>query len=107
MKITPEEIHFEFNRNTYWTRIAAESDSGRKSTILVCAPRNCISDHYRIPTMANQDDAQRFFDEVVLADIRQEFEGGELDREVYYKVYSMTPEGQQNGMEFLQNEVTP
>lgn len=107
MKITPEEVHFEFNRKTYWTRIAAESDPGRKSKILVCVPRNCISDHYRILTVASDGDARRFFNEVVLADIRQEFEESELDQEVYYKVYSMTSEGQQNGMEFLRKEVTP
>ena len=42
----------------------------------------------------------------VLADLKQE---GEilLEKDVNYKVYSLTDEGYINGLEFLQKEVTP
>ncbi len=107
MNFISETIHFEFNRRTYWTRITVKSDSGKQSTILVCALQNFISDHYRISAAAAQNDAEKFFREIVFPDTEREFGESDLNQKVYYKIYAATPEGQKNGLEFLQQEVTP
>lgn len=105
MIFTPENIYYEFNRKTYWTRIYVRSEGGKESTVLVCASRNFLSDHFKLHGEIEESHKKEWLMEV----IRDLEKVGEklLETPVYLKVYATTSEGIANGMDFLKKEVTP
>jgi len=105
MNLIQEDIHYEAKRMTYWVRVHVTFESSRQSVVLVCASKNYISDYFHLTAPIQEVDKKAWMKKV-LADLEKE---GEilLENDVNYKVYSLTNEGYKNGLEFLQNEVTP
>ena len=105
MTFTSEDIHYEFNRGTYWTRIYVKSEDGRESIVLVCASRNFLSDHFKLHGKIEEFHKQEWLTEVIrdLEKIGDKL----LETPIYLKVYATTSEGITNGMDFLKKEVTP
>ena len=104
MDLIQEDIQYEFLRMTYWVRVHLKSEN-RQSVVLVCASKNYISDYFHLTAPIQEADKKAWMKKV-LVDLKQE---GEvlLEKDVNYKVYSLTNEGHINGLEFLQKEVTP
>jgi len=104
MNLIQEDIQYEFLRMTYWVRVHLKFEN-RQSVVLVCASKNYISDYFHLTAPIQEADKKTWMKKV-LADLKQE---GEilLEKDVNYKVYSLTDEGYINGLEFLQKEVTP
>lgn len=106
MNINTETIREEFNRDTYWTRIHCGSDEGDKQTIvLVCASQEYLSDKFKLRTPIEKSHLEEWLSDVVK---KCENEGvGIFQKPVHYYVYANSQDGHTNGLNFLQNEVTP
>jgi|SRR3989344_4822418 len=108
MKLTPEEVYYEVRRKFYWTRIHVVRDDGVEATVIVVgASRNFLKDYYRIPSNEDIREEHRIqWLEQALAEAHEEL-GDIQEGASYYKVYSMTAEGRENGLKFLKEEVVP
>ena len=104
MDLIQEDIQYEFLRMTYWVRVHLKSEN-RQSVVLVCASKNYISDYFHLTAPIQEIDKKAWMKKI-LKDLEQKGESL-LEKDVNYKVYAMTDEGYKNGLEFLQNEVTP
>lgn len=105
MKIKKEKLHENFKRDTYWTRIYFESeDKERKSVVLVCVSEEYIWDLFG----AREPEKVKL--EQWLEGIVKKWDSLSdkiFDKEIHYDVYTNTPEGMTNGLEFLQKEIKP
>ncbi|KKT87337.1 MAG: hypothetical protein A2119_01815 [Candidatus Colwellbacteria bacterium GWA2_46_10] len=103
MEFIPEQVHYEFKRGMYWTRISVKLDSG-EGIILMCASKQYITDRYNVSGTIDERHVQRWLADA-LEEIKKE---GKMIRVggVYKKTYSFTPEGHANAEEFLRG-ITP
>lgn len=103
MKIEKQELREDFSRDTYWTRIYFSSDDEkRRSVILVCASEEYLEDLFKVNKLT------KIQLEEWLKKVIEKWEGlGEnvLNKKVHYDVYANTPDGEQNGLVFLINEI--
>ena len=104
MDLIQEDIHYEWRRMTYWVRIHIKYENAQ-SVVLVCASQNYISDYFKLTAPVKETDTKAWLEDV-LRDLKEEGDSL-LQQKVNYKVYAYSPEGKKNGLEFLQNEVTP
>lgn len=106
MKIQKEKIIQEFDRDLYWTRLFISSDNGSRETkILAAASEEYLRDVNKLPggSKLAQSHLEQWLDSVEQKWTRL----GEMvfNQDVHYDVYSVTKEGEANGIDFLINEV--
>lgn len=106
MKIEKGRIIEEFSRDMYWTRIIITSDDEtKKSNILVAASEEYLWDLYKLHggSQLNEEHFSKWLDSVIEKWLAL---GEEIFKQsVHYDVYSVTHEGETNGLEFLINKV--
>ena len=98
-------MHEDSNRDNYWSRIYFESyDQQKKSVVLICASREYLWDIFRARNF-EEVKLEQWFKNVIK---KWESLGEEIfKKEIHYDVYAETPEGEINGLEFLEKEITP
>ncbi|MDB4992126.1 MAG: hypothetical protein JWL75_371 [Parcubacteria group bacterium] len=106
MHIEHENLHYEAPKFFYWTRVHLTFEDGSKAAVLVGAGRNYISDHFKVPgdVGLKQSHVHRWLQEALVEIAASIFDASQP---VYYKIYSLSDEGQVNGLKFLMEDVTP
>lgn len=103
MNIKKGKIREDINRDIYRARVYFESDDRKHaSTVLACASWEYILDSNRI----NEVEAKhlnQWLEEVIKK--WRSFGDKIFEKERHYDVYANTPEGEVNGLEFLQKEI--
>lgn len=102
MKIVKGSIKEDFSRDLYWTRIIFLSDDElKKSSVFACASLEYLEDFYRIANGARLE--QKHFNEWADKVVEKWSGLGDdiFNQDVHYDVYSNTPEGEANGLDFL------
>ena len=106
MHLQPENIHYDYERGFYWTRVHATFEDGTETIVLVGAGKNYLNDHFKIPSDQQLQDAHvdKWLQEAL---IHIAATVSDASQEVHYLVYSLSDEGKQNGHKFLMEEVIP
>lgn len=106
MKVTIGELHEDFSRDTYWARVFLESDDGRKrTTLLTCASHEYLWDLFKSNKFTMDDVRDVWLKKVIDRCISAG--DSTFNTKVLRYVYAMTDEGRENGMEFLEREISP
>src|SRR3989338_6440798 len=104
MKVTPEKLREEFDRDTYWARIHFVSDEQKESAVLVCASHEYFWDIFKTKDYT-EEMLKKWYESVVS---KWKNTGEKIfEKPVHYDVYATSQLGIQNGIDFLENEVHP
>ena len=108
MEFTLEDtVRYDFDRSFYWARILVRDEDGDEGKALIGAGVNYITDHLGLYSRANiTDEHLAEWVSQAIAKLRREMPKIVPDH-VYYYVDSFTPEGRDNGLKFLREEIVP
>ena len=101
MKIyAASKLKEDFHRDTYWTKIDFKSDDGlRTSTVFVCASYEYLSDLFKEVKLNNKEVNKWYKKEIIR---HWEDVGNQIfKKSTHYDVYATTPDGKDNGLNFL------
>lgn len=103
---TPEKIHRDDSRDTYWTRVRFSDSQGRElSNLYACASYEYLESRYHIE---GATDGAKLNQWTVSLVKDWESRGDLIPSKPYHiQVCSITSEGYQNGVIFLQQQVIP
>ena len=97
-------IKYDNKRDSYWTKveIKSEKDSNKKTTLLFCASYEYLGEEVKLK---NEDKITKWFKDDVLNELIKK--GEIIFRKPYHlDVRALTIDGYNNGLTFLQNELT-
>jgi len=106
MRITPGNVREEFGRDLFWVKIFFESDDQAKKTrVFACAPQEYLEDLFHLS--GGQKLSEEQLNKWSNAVIGKWKKLGEdiFTQDTHFDVYYSTPEGEQNGLNFLLKQV--
>lgn len=102
MKVEPEKLKLDNDRDIYWARIYFTDDSQKRSVVLLCASCEYLWDHFN-SSKIDEERLQSWFQEKI--EKWKVLNDKIFDKPIYYDIYATSDEGRYNAFKFLEEKI--